>query len=104
MNTGITYDTLSQAMSDLQSRGYTDDFDFKDSCLYCNSISQTLNPSDLKITGVYRFEGMTNPDDSAVLYAIESNSGQKGLLVDAYGVYADEHKTAFLSEIPVVED
>jgi len=31
------------------------------------------------------------------VYAIESAAGLKGVLVDAYGVYADEQKTAFLS-------
>jgi hypothetical protein len=36
----------------------------------------------------YRFEGMTDPADNTVLYVIETSSGEKGLLVDAYGVYA----------------
>ena len=55
------------------------------------------------ITAVYRFEGMSDPDDNVVLYAIESNTGVKGLLVDAYGAYADEHKAAFIKDILVVE-
>jgi hypothetical protein len=33
---------------------------------------------------------MTNPADSSVLYAIETEKGDKGLLVDSYGVYAEE--------------
>ena len=43
---------------------------------------------DLNVVKYYRFEGQTNPDDSTILYAIKTNTGEKGLLVDAYGVYA----------------
>jgi hypothetical protein len=32
---------------------------------------------------------MSNPDDNSVLFAIESNDGLKGTLLDAYGVYAE---------------
>ena len=43
---------------------------------------------EFHVDEVHRFEGMTNPDDSEVLYAIRSTKGLKGLLLDAYGVYA----------------
>lgn len=32
---------------------------------------------------------MSDPDDSSVLYALEGPDGTKGLLVAAYGAYAD---------------
>jgi hypothetical protein len=32
---------------------------------------------------------MSDPDDSSVLYALEGPDCAKGLLVDAYGAYAD---------------
>ncbi len=31
----------------------------------------------------------TDPDDEAVLYAIEARNGNKGTLVDAYGPYSE---------------
>ena len=37
---------------------------------------------------VYRFEGMSDPDDNAVVYALEAADGTKGVIVDAYGTYA----------------
>lgn len=39
---------------------------------------------------MYRFEGDSNLDDSSILFAISATkSNLKGMLVDAYGAYAD---------------
>jgi hypothetical protein len=46
-------------------------------------------PDDFEVTEVYRFEGMTDPDDQSVLYALESKDGIKGTLVNGYGLYSD---------------
>ncbi|MCB0520386.1 MAG: phosphoribosylpyrophosphate synthetase [Lewinellaceae bacterium] len=81
------YDTLLDALNDLKERGYTFDFKLQYDCLECAETGK-LDPRQFEITEVYRFEGMTNPDDSAVLYAIEGRQGEKGTLVDAYGAYA----------------
>lgn len=93
------YATVTQALENLKARGYTDEFDFKDQYLFCNEKGIQFNPQELKITEVYRFEGASDPEDSSVVYAIESASGLKGVLIDAYGVYADERKTAFINSL-----
>lgn len=82
-----SYDTLSQAISGLRSRGYTTDFNLSENCLICNGTRFDVN--DFEIVETYRFEGASNPDDSSILYAIESNKGDKGLMVSAYGMYAE---------------
>ena len=83
------YDTLSEAINDLQQKGYTYDFNLKPECLGCASLKIEIQPEDFKVDEIYRFEGMSSTDDNSVLYAISSNNGIKGLLVDAYGVYAE---------------
>ena len=98
------YPTLLDAVEALRARGYTYDFDYQNACLYCKRISERFEAKDLKITEYYRYEGMSDPNDNAVVYAIESNKGHKGILIDAYGAYSDEHKAAFLLDIVVEED
>ncbi len=98
------YQNLLEAVNDLRQRGYNYDFEYEDSQLCCKTINSRFNSQDLKITEYYRFEGMSSPDDNSVLYAIESNDRHRGILIDAYGAYADEYKSAFLKDIPVVED
>lgn len=84
-----TYDTLTEALDDLRKQGFTLDYNLKDDHLKCQQNAIELHPSDFKIVDVYRFEGMTDPDDETVLYAIEANNGQRGTLVDAYGPYSE---------------
>lgn len=83
------YDTLSEAINDLQQRGYNYDFNLKPHCLECASLKLEIHPEEFEVDGVYRFEGMGSTDDNSILYAISSKNGIKGTLVDAYGVYAE---------------
>ena len=81
------YDTVSQAVDGLNQRGYTLDFNLKGNCLECQG--QSFNPNDFEISEFHRFEGNSDPGDEAVVYAIESRSGLKGVLVNAFGVYSE---------------
>jgi hypothetical protein len=83
------YDTLSEAINDLQVNDYTYDFNLKPECLECASLKIEIQPEDFKVDKIYRFEGMSSTDDNSILYAISSKDGIKGLLVDAYGIYAE---------------
>lgn len=95
------YRNLLEAVNGLRARGYNYDFHFEDACLHCSKISESFSSEDLKITEYYRFEGMSDPEDNTVIYAIESKNGHRGIIIDAYGAYSDEHKSAFLSGIRV---
>ena len=84
-----TYDTLTEALEGLRKEGYTQDYNLKPDCLHVQPDNIELHPADFDIVDVYRFEGMTNPSDESVLYAIETRNGHKGVLVDAYGPYSE---------------
>ena len=83
------YDTLSEAVNGLKQRGYTIDFNIVAGKLVCEHTPVSLSPAEFEISAVYRFEGNTDPADEAVVYAIESKHGHRGLLVNAYGPDAD---------------
>jgi len=82
------YDTLSEAVNDLVRRGYTTDFlvhDEKD-CLLCANNSLELSPEEFTIDEIYRFEGMTDPADESIVFAISSEKhGIKGLVINSFG-------------------
>jgi hypothetical protein len=84
-----TYDTVVEAVKGLKQRGYSIDFNLEPGRLVCHQTPLSLSSADFEITEVYRFEGNSDPADEAVVYAIESTSGQKGLLVTGYGISAE---------------
>ena len=86
----MDFDNLVDAINTLRAKGYTEDFDLESDCISCTSNKLRLFPDQFQIDSFYRFEGTSSPDDSSILYAISSaNLDIKGLLVNAYGVYAD---------------
>ena len=82
-----TYDTVSEAVNGLKKRGFSLDFNLDENCLVCNDSK--LRADDFEIVEVHRFEGNSDPADEAVVYAIESKAGMKGVLVNGYGISAD---------------
>lgn len=85
-----SYETLSEAVAGLQQRGFTADFNIHEKGIAFNEI--LLAPSEFEIVEYYRFEGNSDPADEAVVYAIESVSGNnriKGILVNGYGISSD---------------
>jgi len=91
----------ASAIEQLEQRGFRDGFRVVDQRLQVLGTGKILNPEDLTIREVYRFEGVSDPDDMAVVYAIDSRSGIQGTLIDAFGVYADPVKAAVLADIPI---
>ncbi|MGJ8593774.1 MAG: phosphoribosylpyrophosphate synthetase [Aquaticitalea sp.] len=94
-----TFDTLSETMAYLQNKGYSTDFNLCSEHIECNALKLKLHPEDFDVDEVHRFEGMSSTDDNSVLYAISSKKGVKGLLVDAYGVYADNISEAMRKKL-----
>ncbi|MCB0516016.1 MAG: phosphoribosylpyrophosphate synthetase [Chitinophagales bacterium] len=83
------YDTLSEAINALRKQGYVEDFNLQTDALVCRDTKMLHN--EFTIDKYFRFEGNSNPDDSSILYAISSEKHQrKGILVNAYGVYAED--------------
>ena len=94
--------TLRRVVDELARRGYTEHFRGVDGGLGALGSGQRFGPEDLTIRGYHRFEGTSDPDDMAIAYAIETRSGVRGILVDAFGVYADPTTAAALKNVPIL--
>ena len=78
------YGTLSQTINALTDNGYKEGFKAGETKFIGTTSSKEYLPKELKIVQTYRFEGMTNPQDDSVVFAIEANDGVKGTLVMSY--------------------
>ncbi len=92
------YATVSDAIDKLQKKGYTIDFNLEENSLATHA--EKFN-TEFEIVDVYRYEGASDPGDQAVVYAIESRSGLKGILVTGYGTSVDTKTTEILKKIPI---
>ncbi len=92
--------TMAGAIAALVRRGFTADLRAVAGGLRA-ATGPMLSPRDLVIREVHRFEGVSDPDDMEILYAIESAGGVRGTLADAFGVYADPATTVVLQDVPI---
>lgn len=84
------------------AKGYTENFKVTVQGLYAPSREVYYQAPDIMVLNFFRFEGESDPADNAILYIIETNDGVKGLLLDAYGPYADKQVAAFFDQIEKV--
>jgi hypothetical protein len=83
------YETMMEAFSDLKSKGYHHTFTIIDRKLYCIENRRFIDPKTINIVEFHRFEGNSDPDDMSIIYVLEIKGGEKGIIVDAYGAYAN---------------
>lgn len=95
-------DTLIDRLEKLKKKGFTYDFNLTAHSLELHKedgIKLSLSPADFSIVEFFRFEGMSNPSDTSILYVIESIDGLKGTLVSSYGVYADAMSNEMIKKL-----
>lgn len=80
---------LADVLEELVRRGFVAHLGAAGGRVRVLGTGRTLAPEDLVIVEHRRFEGASDPDEMAVVYAVEAVDGTRGTLVDAFGVYAD---------------
>jgi hypothetical protein len=91
---------VARVGDELTRRGFPENLRVADGSLQVVRTGERLRPEDLVIRAYYRFEGISDPDDLAIVYGIESKGGSRGTLVDAFGVYADPALRALREDVP----
>src|ERR1700712_2256138 len=90
-----TYNNLVDATNDLMKRGYTANLSLEGDTIDDKDKDIHMTPDDFEIDEFYRFEGPSNPSDMSIVYAVTSKKyNLKGVLVNAYGTYANNSSSA----------
>lgn len=83
-------ETLSSALERLARAGFLDSFQPRSDGLLAIDAGRLYPPEQLTIHEVVRFEGESDPEDQAVLFALRSRDGAvRGTFVAPYGTAAD---------------
>lgn len=89
------YAGAEQALSELREKGFITDYNF-----YSHEIIE--NPNDFEIIYIYRYEGMSNPDDESTVYGIQNQtSGNKGVFVAGNLSFNEEGAAKVLLQLEI---
>jgi len=91
------YGTVSEALAAYRALGFNLDFNLSENCIVCGEDKFVAD--EFEIADVYRYEGDTDPADEATVYAIQSRSGLKGVLVTGYGASSDVKSEEILRKL-----
>jgi hypothetical protein len=88
------YSSVLEALENLTKMGFSYDYN-----IYEEEILK--NPHLYEVEHVYRYEGDSNPSDSAIVYGIKSTSGKKGVFVAGYSANSNSEAIRVLTNICV---
>jgi hypothetical protein len=93
-------DTISQVLDRLFRKGYTNDFKASDGALRVMPDNILVDPDQLIVDEIYRFEGETNLDDEAVIFALSCPHNKcKGTYLVAFGPMMDPLDNAMVQRL-----
>jgi len=95
-----TYNNLVEATNDLMKRGYTENLSLEGDTIDDKEKNIHMTAEDFVIDEFYRFEGQTNPSDMSIVYAVTSDKyNLKGVLINAFGTYANTSSSAIQAKL-----
>ena len=93
------YDNILEALADLNKKGYNQNFSLTPKGLYCPLTLQTFTANNVKLIESHRFEGESDMEDMAIIYVLEATNDCKGVIIDAFGTYANSELGEFLKQV-----
>lgn len=79
-------ETLSDAIARLRSEGYSLEFSaVPGGLLRCSDCGVDFEAAEMQIEDIVRFEGVSDPGDEAILFALRGPCDHAGVYSAAYG-------------------
>lgn len=97
------YSNLIEAHHSLREKGYVDEFIYQneENLMQSKESGKQYVPEEMKIVEFHRFEGMTNPGDMSIIFAVECIDGNMGTVLSSFGVYADLKLAEFMDRVRI---
>ncbi len=101
-------ETIREAIDRLETKGFRDRIDVRDGCLRFNAPraadqppAKLCDPHDVHVDEVVRFEGMSDPSDSSVVFALsDPRSGRRGTWTLSFGPDMNPEATELALRLP----
>lgn len=93
------YNDLADAVESLKEKGFDHTYELGEDCITCKELDVEYTTEDLTIIESHTFNQNTDPGNESSVYAIESDSGVKGILIMSYGMYVDREKAKLIDQL-----
>ena len=91
------YASVLEALEELKAMYFVIDFNLQEDAIM-------NHPERYEILYIYRYEGDSSPDEAAIVYCIESNSGEKGVFVAGFSANSESEAAKVLQELSIREN
>jgi hypothetical protein len=92
-------ETKVQRIEDLRKKGFTENFSPCNAYYIINENKKVYKPFEVKISSFYTGEEENDPNQNFVLFAIETNDGKKGILVEEHCERPGEKIAGYLNTV-----
>ncbi len=92
-------ETMTEATTRLAANGYVGQFLIRNGNVECHSCNSVITADQLTVEETVRFEGISDPGDESVLFAITDHCGHKGTLIATYGPEMSPEEAEIVSHL-----
>ena len=89
-------DSIITGIERARESGFKTAFRYERNKLIDRETGKSYRVENCDFVGFERFEGMSDPSDSSILFLIKCSDGNKGFVAGAYGIYADTELFDFI--------
>jgi hypothetical protein len=93
------YKDLADATESLKEDGYTHTFELGEESIVCKDLGKSYEPDEIKVRTSHKFDAGTDPGSEASIHSIETEDGEKGILITSYGMYVNKKKSALIDRL-----
>ncbi len=93
-----TLNTLNSIIFDLQTEGFVHTFSIIQDEIGCSGPRKLYKPAEIKIVKQNNYRANPYSSSGATIYALETNDGYKGILINRRGIYANEAIESFIQK------
>lgn len=95
--------TLLEDIAQAKRKGFTEDFMYSEKTIIARQSKRMFTRNDCELVEYCRHEGMSDVDDSSIVFLIACNDGTRGCLSSAYGKDAEVELIEFVMSLKKTE-
>lgn len=93
-----TLQTLSSIIYDLQNEGFVHTFSIIQDEIGCSGPRKLYKPAEIKIVKQNNYRANPYSSSGAIIYALQTNDGYKGILIHRRGIHANAAIERFIQK------